>query len=80
MDVNAFMNGYIPNRMEPKGANRKLDVEIYKKPSPFMKDLFPDNPAVAATFNILKEDYGFTSDMIWRMAEKLNELRKQNEI
>ena len=75
-EVNAFMNGYMPNRMEQNGPNR----QEFKKPTPFMNDLFPDNKAVAATFSILKEDYGFTSDMLWRMAEKLNHLRKQGDI
>lgn len=28
-NVNAFMNGYHPNRMEPKGANRTLGKTSY---------------------------------------------------
>lgn len=73
------------NRMEKDGPNRnikvkdKVNVDMYKKSSPFINDLFPGNKEVAQTFQILKMDYGFTSDMLWRIAEKLNELRKQND-
>lgn len=86
-NVNAFMNEY-PDRMEPNGPHRNInikeklnvDVDMYKKVSPFIQDLFPGNQEVAGCFNILKHDYGFTSDMLWRIAEKMKELKKQGSL
>lgn len=62
------------NRMEPAGANRLIPTI-----NPYVKDLFPDNEEVSLTFQILKNDYGFTSDMLWRIANRLNEKRKMDK-
>lgn len=66
--------------MENESSNRMEKVFESRKPYPLTKDLFPDNKELNAAFRILKTDYGFTPDMIWRISKILHTLKKQGHI
>lgn len=80
------MNGYFPeggdgnmkkdiiNRMEPNGPNRNL-----KKIRPSNMDMFPDQKDIALAMQILREDYHFTSDMCYRLQQKIIERRNSDD-
>lgn len=69
-DVNAYMNGYLPDRMEPMGPIRNNDMDQ------ITSKVCNENPRVETVFRLLQKHYGFSNEKIADIAKKVNEVEQ----
>lgn len=74
------MNGYSPfpesegNKMEKGSLNRMEPIRSTRlKMNDYAKHVFADEKKIDEMMDILREDYGFTNEMLWRIFSNLHE-------
>lgn len=67
-DVNAFMNGYTPNRQMPDGPNRETFQKILKNDR-----LIVAHIVTSSAVNVLEKHYGFSESKTKEFQDLLQE-------